>query len=300
MHSFHQRSKEIHPMTPPFHVLVIEDSEADFLLLESAFRSLGLPCTLDWQRTGEFGVRALKDASRQNRRPEIVVIDLDLPGMRGDDVLRFIRKDADLHSIVAITVTGSSAPQDRMVCASADSYMIKPTRHAGWQEIAYLISEWAMRGKRTDDMAALTTSPAIPHILHVDDDLDDRDLFARAFAHSGLPGVLHSVNDAKDALSYLNRSGSCREAVRPCLIIVDLSIPQIVGRNLLDLIKTSSLYRNIPVIVLSGSQDPNDIHRCRLMGAEDFVVKPSTFQDLVDVIVSLSSRGSPKPPQGLP
>jgi CheY-like chemotaxis protein len=274
------------PMTDLFHVMVIEDDEADFQLLASAFRSLGVPCVLDWQKNGEFGVRALIDASRENRRPEVVVIDLDLPGMRGDEVLRVIRKNSELRSIVALTLTGSSAPQDRVLCALADSYLTKPILHAGWREIAYLISEWAILKKKPDDIAPRIVSSSIPNLLHVDDDVDDRQLFSRAFIKSGLPGILHTMSGARDALSYLNRCGSCPEAVRPCLIVCDLSMPQIVGRNLLDLIKTNRLYQNIPVIVLSGSPDFGDIHRCKVLGADDYVVKPSTYQGLIDVVRS--------------
>jgi CheY-like chemotaxis protein len=269
--------------------MVIEDNQNDFHLLVQACRALSLPCVLECQTTGEFGILALNHAARAGRLPDIVIIELDLPGMSGGDVLRHIRKNAALCSVMALVLTGSSQPQDRALGALADSYLAKPALFAGWKEIAYLISEWATRRKPIEVDVPRHSSPRMPHLLHVDDDLDDRQLFARAFLQSGLPGVLHSMGGATDALLYLNRLRPYADAVRPTLIIYDLSVPRLAGRSLLELIKTNVLYNAIAVIVLSGSESVADMHRCREMGADDYVVKPSSYDGLVEIIASFES-----------
>lgn len=276
-------------MTTPYRVMVIENNQDDFHLLTMACQALNLPCVLECQTTGEFGILALNNAARAGRLPDIVVIELDLPGMPGGDVLRHIRQNAEFRSMMALVLTRSSRPQSRAQGALADSYLAKPALFAGWKEIAYLISEWATRRKPPECLVPGPASAGIPHLLHVDDDLDDRQIFARAFLQSGLPGVLHSVGEATDALLYLNRLKPYVDAVRPTLIIYDLSVARIAGRSLLELIKTNVLYKAIAVIILSGSESVADMHRCRTLGADDYVVKPSSYQGLVEIIASFES-----------
>jgi len=84
-----------------------------------------------------------------------------------------------------------------------------------------------------------TSAAKACHILHIDDDEDDRALFAMAFAKSGLDGVLHSLGGAADALLHLNQLGPHVGAARPKLIILDLSLPRLDGRELLELLKTN-------------------------------------------------------------
>ena len=141
----------------------------------------------------------------------------------------------------------------------------------------------------------------IPRILHIDDDEDDRLVFARAFSQSGLAGVLNSVASASEALLFLNRLGSYISAHKPSLIVLDLSLPSLDGREFLEVIKSNVFFRAIPVVVLTGSEDYADMRRCRELGVEDYVVKPRTSQELIELIASLgrwlseSPAAAPKP-----
>jgi CheY-like chemotaxis protein len=142
--------------------------------------------------------------------------------------------------------------------------------------------------------------PQIPHLLHIDDSEDDRLIFARAFAKSGLSGVLHSVSNASDALLYLNRLGPYADAPRPRLILLDLSLPRLDGREFLEVLKKNHRFRTISLIVLSGSENFKDMQRSRELGIDDYVVKPKTNQELIELIASFghwligSSSGIPK------
>lgn len=144
--------------------------------------------------------------------------------------------------------------------------------------------------------------PRIPHILHVDDDEDDRELFAHAFRKSGLGGVLHSVANAADALLFLNRMGRFAGAERPRLIIIDLSLPRLDGRQFLEVVRTNLQFKSIPAVVLTGSESYADMQRCRELGVEDYMVKPQTQHELIELIASFqrwvvgSSSGLPVEP----
>lgn len=125
--------------------------------------------------------------------------------------------------------------------------------------------------------------PLSPHILHVDDEEEDRLLFARAFAKSGLQGTLHSVGSAAEAMRYLGQA-----APRPRLVVLDLSMPRFDGLDLLDLLRSHPSYRTIQVVILSGSQSHSDMQRCREMGIADYAVKPTTQQGLAELIATFS------------
>jgi CheY-like chemotaxis protein len=143
----------------------------------------------------------------------------------------------------------------------------------------------------------------IPHILHVDDEDNDRELFAYAFKKSGLGGVLHSVANAAEALLFLNRLGRFANAERPRLIIIDLSLPRLDGREFLGVVRTNPQFRTIAVVVLTGSESYADMQRCRELGVDDYVVKPRTQQELIELIASFqrwlvgSASGIPAAPQ---
>jgi two-component system, chemotaxis family, response regulator Rcp1 len=130
--------------------------------------------------------------------------------------------------------------------------------------------------------------PTKPHILHVDDSEDDRRLFEWAFNRSGIKGVLHSVSGAADAMHYLNQSGKSSNSPRPKLIVLDLSLPQFDGLELLELIRDHPSFKVIPVVILSGSDSHASMQRCRELGVDDYIVKPKTPQELAELIASLS------------
>lgn len=127
-----------------------------------------------------------------------------------------------------------------------------------------------------------------PHILHVDDCADDRELFARAFVESGCAGILQSVGSTVDGMFFLRKVGAFHDAQRPQLIVLDLNLPNFDGIGFLELLRRHTDFKTIPVIVLSGSESHADMQRCRELGVVDYLVKPKTQQGLIELIASLS------------
>jgi CheY-like chemotaxis protein len=70
------------------------------------------------------------------------------------------------------------------------------------------------------------------------------------------------------------------------LIILDLSLPRLDGRDFLDVLKKNTRFRSIPVIVLTGSENFRDMQKSRELGVDDYVVKPKTNQELIELIAS--------------
>ena len=133
----------------------------------------------------------------------------------------------------------------------------------------------------------LAVSPKPITILLADDDEDDRRLTKDAFAESRLANDLRCVEDGQQLLDYLRREGAYREAAdapRPGLILLDLNMPKLDGREALQAIKADPTLRSIPVVVLTTSKSEEDVFRSYDLGVNSFITKPVSFEGLVEVV----------------
>jgi CheY-like chemotaxis protein len=126
-------------------------------------------------------------------------------------------------------------------------------------------------------------------ILMADDDVDDRDLARDALAESRVLNNLHAVNDGAELLEFVRQEGryTAESAPRPDLILLDLNMPKIDGREALEALKNDPKLRSIPVVVLTTSRAEEDIVRSYDLGANSFISKPVTFAGLVEVMREL-------------
>jgi len=134
----------------------------------------------------------------------------------------------------------------------------------------------------------------MPHkpitLLIADDDPDDRLLAKEALIESRLVNQLYFVEDGQELLDFLHqRNAYNREtAPRPGLILLDLNMPRKDGREALDEIKSDPHLRKIPIVILTTSEAEEDILRSYDLGVNSFIVKPVTFDGLVEVMRTIS------------
>jgi CheY-like chemotaxis protein len=124
-------------------------------------------------------------------------------------------------------------------------------------------------------------------ILLADDDPDDRRLTQDAFDESRLANDLRFVEDGQELLDYLRRDGRFRDAgaaPRPGLILLDLNMPRMDGREALQAIKADPRFRSIPIVVLTTSKSEEDVLRSYDLGVNSFISKPVSFEGLVEVV----------------
>jgi CheY-like chemotaxis protein len=129
-------------------------------------------------------------------------------------------------------------------------------------------------------------------ILMADDDPDDRFLVKEALAETAAATDFRSVEDGERLLAYLRREGAYaghEEAPRPSLILLDLNMPRKDGREALREIKSDPSLRQIPVVVMSTSQAEGDVVGSYDLGANSFVTKPGSFDELLDLMSRLSA-----------
>jgi CheY-like chemotaxis protein len=126
-------------------------------------------------------------------------------------------------------------------------------------------------------------------ILMADDDADDRELAREALAESRVLNELHVVNDGAELLEFLRHEKRYEKgnAPRPDLILLDLNMPKVDGREALIALKADPDLRSIPVVVLTTSRAEEDVVRSYDLGANSFISKPVTFVGLVDVMREL-------------
>ncbi len=125
-------------------------------------------------------------------------------------------------------------------------------------------------------------------ILICDDDEDDRMLTQQALERAHISNALRFVVDGEDLLDYLHQrgpyAGETGEAPRPGLILLDLNMPKMGGREALRLIKADPTLSDIPIVVLSTSSRDEDITRSYQLGVNSFITKPVTFTGLVEAM----------------
>jgi CheY-like chemotaxis protein len=138
---------------------------------------------------------------------------------------------------------------------------------------------------RSESVSEYRTTRDI-EILLVEDNQADVRLTVKAFKMGRLRNKLHSVEDGEQALAFLRREGSYRDAVRPDLILLDLNMPNMDGREVLAEIKKDPELLSIPVIVLTTSEAEQDILQSYQLHANCYITKPVTMERFIEVISS--------------
>lgn len=127
-------------------------------------------------------------------------------------------------------------------------------------------------------------------VLLVEDNPRDVRLTQRAFQQAGLPHDLRVVRDGDEALAYLHREGAYKDtatAPRPDVILLDLNLPRMGGHELLREVKQDSRFKQVPIIVLTTSERPDDVRLAYDAGANAYLLKPVEFNRFTEVIGQL-------------
>ena len=123
-------------------------------------------------------------------------------------------------------------------------------------------------------------------ILIAEDDADDRFLLQTVFKEKGFQDRIEFVENGVELMIYLdNIKEKKKQATNyPGFILLDLNMPKKDGREVLREIKQHPIFKRIPIIVFTTTKNDNEIKRCYDLGANTYVVKPVTFDDLSKVV----------------
>jgi two-component system, chemotaxis family, response regulator Rcp1 len=134
-------------------------------------------------------------------------------------------------------------------------------------------------------MNTQTYSPI--QILLVEDNEGDARLAREALKDSKIRNNLYHVADGVDAMDFLHQQGKYEQVPRPDLILLDLNLPRMDGREVLAAIKTDDNLKRIPVVILTTSSSEADIFKTYNLHANCYITKPLGLEQFIQVVKSI-------------
>ncbi len=128
-------------------------------------------------------------------------------------------------------------------------------------------------------------------LVMVDDDEDDCLLVDEALKMACNGCTFRCVRDGTEMMDYLHRVGGYKNPESspvPDIILLDLNMPRMGGREVLRRLKTDPRFRGIPVIILTTSRELEDVKVCYDLGANSYITKQSNFEELVSAVKTLT------------
>lgn len=126
--------------------------------------------------------------------------------------------------------------------------------------------------------------PGPLRVLLVEDDPADVALIEDTFAAHALAAELHHVPDGVEAMAFLRRQGQYADAARPELILLDLNMPRMSGREILTAVKADPWFKTIPIVVFTTSAVDVDVLASYTAHANAYVTKPIGLDDFQRVV----------------
>ena len=125
---------------------------------------------------------------------------------------------------------------------------------------------------------------SVIQVLLVEDDPGDVLMTREAFEDNKVANQLHVVSDGAEAMDFLQKKGEYTQAPTPDLVLLDLNLPRMDGREVLAAVKADDELRQIPIVVLTTSEAEEDVLRSYALHANAYVTKPVDFERFIEVV----------------
>ena len=126
--------------------------------------------------------------------------------------------------------------------------------------------------------------PLPVEVLLIEDDPGDVLMTREAFAENKVANRVTVMTDGAAAMAYLRKEGEHAQAPTPDLVLLDLNLPRMDGREVLAAMKSDDQLRRIPVVVLTTSEAEEDVLRSYALHANAYVTKPVDFDRFIEVV----------------
>ena len=137
-----------------------------------------------------------------------------------------------------------------------------------------------------DTNTTIATRPVV--ILMVEDNPTDVLIAKEGLLSAKMLSTVHVADDGMYAMDFLHRKGKYANAPRPDLILLDLNMPRMDGREVLSEITKDEHLRHLPVVILTSSQDDQEILEMYQLRCSSYIVKPLDFQELIRFMQSFA------------
>ncbi|MEO8457179.1 MAG: EAL domain-containing protein [Chloroflexota bacterium] len=255
----------------PLQVLLIEDSLGDVRLTREAFRKAKMPNSL---HVVSDGIEAMAFLRKEGAyagvpRPDLILLDLNLPGMDGREVLALIKEDEDLKVIPVIVLTTSTAAEDiaKVYQLQANCYLTKPSELDAFEVLIKTVNDFWLRMIRLPQQrpAGAPTKKQITTLLLVEDNAGDARLLREMFNEHGANSTeLVHVQRLDEAELYLSQH-------TVDIVLLDLGLPDSQGLDAVRRVRGAAPH--IPLVVLTGHDDETQASLALQEGAQDYLIK---------------------------
>ncbi|MFP4616965.1 MAG: response regulator [Candidatus Paceibacterota bacterium] len=237
-------------------VLIIEDDSFFSDVLKNKMEAEG--CEVDSALDGSEGFEKIKEV-----KPDLILLDILLPGMNGYEILEKKMKDEDIKDIPVIVISNSGQPVEieRVLELGAKDYLIKA--QFGPDEVMEKVIS-CVGDPQGDKVEEGGVSIEGSHVLIVEDDEFLSELLKEKFSLAKAE-VTH-VNNGDELMHEL-------ETAKPDVILLDIVLPRMDGYEILETIKGNEETKEIPVIMLSNLGQKSDIEKGKEKGADKFLIK---------------------------
>jgi CheY-like chemotaxis protein len=132
----------------------------------------------------------------------------------------------------------------------------------------------------------------LPYILIIEDNADDYEATERNLRRAHFVNPITWCRNGQAALNFLRYDGEYenRRSSQPDLILLDLNMPGMDGRTVLEIVKSDHALKSIPVVVLTTSSDAKDMEACHTLGASTYIQKPVDFKGLTEAVRAMKDN----------
>jgi CheY-like chemotaxis protein len=127
------------------------------------------------------------------------------------------------------------------------------------------------------------------HILLVEDNEGDIVLTLEAFKDGKLRNTVSVARDGEEAISFLKKEHPFANALRPDIILMDINLPKLDGKEALHYIKNDELFRSIPVVMLTTSSSEKDVEDSYKSYANCYITKPVDLSKFIQVVQTIEN-----------
>ena len=295
-------------------VLLVEDSPGDVRLTQEAFRDTNPSIHLHVANDGVEAMAFLrqKGATCDAPRPDLILLDLNMPRMDGRQVLAHIKEDESLKTIPTVILTTSEAEADIAQELPAAGQLLPQqagaagrVREPGEEHQRFLADHGHVAaaaeltpGTREGqaeipwEVRKIMNPPEEPsmplQVLLVEDSPGDLRLTQEAFRDVNPFIELHVASDGVEAMAFLRKQGRYLDAPRPDLILLDLNLPKMDGREVLASIKEDAGLKTIPTVILTSSEAESDVVKSYQLQANCYLSKPMHFEAFHSLVKSIN------------
>jgi two-component system sensor histidine kinase/response regulator len=263
-------------------VLVVDDNRTNRIVLTKMVKSFG--CCIESAESGIQALKALREAFRKEKRFDLVLLDMRMPDMDGEQTLRAIRNDPQIReaTVIVLTSVGVRGEVAQLKALGCSGYLMKPIKQSQLYD-AIITVMGLQKSKSPDKQRSMVTRHTIAeqkrraiYILLAEDDPVNSKLVVTVLERAGFS--VDAVDDGQKTIQAL-------ESKDYDLVLMDVQMPEMNGFEATKAIRQmEDRKQHIPIIAMTAHAMKEDKERCLQTGMDDYISKPIEPQNLIHTI----------------